>query len=72
MTSRELDVASLIVQGLTYKLIAGKLYISEGTVKSHVREIYSKYGVETRQEFLDEASAIHDAVHVDDGNSGDW
>lgn len=34
-------------------LIAEKMFISENTVKTHVRHIYSKCGVRGKQELLD-------------------
>lgn len=42
LTDRELDVLKLIAKGLTNSQIAGKLVISENTVKGHVSNILSK------------------------------
>lgn len=42
LTERELEVLRLIVDGCSNSVIAGKLYISTGTVKSHVRNILKK------------------------------
>lgn len=42
LTERELEVLQLIVDGHKNSAIAGKLYISKGTVKSHVRNILKK------------------------------
>lgn len=42
LTERELDVLKLIANGLTNSQIAGKLFISENTVKGHVSNILSK------------------------------
>jgi two-component system response regulator DegU len=48
VTKRELEIISLIAQGLRNKVIADKLYISEATVRHHLSSIYSKLGVEDR------------------------
>jgi DNA-binding CsgD family transcriptional regulator len=45
---REAEVARLIAEGLTNKQIATRLFISERTVDSHVRNILNKLGFRTR------------------------
>src|ERR1700674_1259974 len=45
---READVARLVADGLTNKQIGARLFISERTVDSHVRNILNKLGVNTR------------------------
>lgn len=42
LTERELEVLQLIVDGYSNSLIGEKLYISTGTVKTHVRNILKK------------------------------
>lgn len=42
---RELDVAKLICQGLSYKGIAGKLRIKATTVKVHISRLLNKVGI---------------------------
>lgn len=54
-TSREKDVAELLLQGRTQPWIAEALGISENTVGTHVRHIYQKTDVHDRQQFLDQA-----------------
>ncbi|CEO88296.1 response regulator transcription factor [Syntrophaceticus schinkii] len=50
LTRRELDVLSLLGRGHTNQEIASDLYISESTVKSHLRSIFRKLGVKKRHE----------------------
>ena len=42
---RELEILELFSQGLSNKQIAGKIYISPGTVKWHASNIYGKLWV---------------------------
>jgi ATP/maltotriose-dependent transcriptional regulator MalT len=61
LSRREREVFELLVQGRSNPEIARTLFISESTVKVHVRHIYEKFGVRTRVEavaagrLLDEA-----------------
>ncbi|QLB12190.1 LuxR family two component transcriptional regulator [Bisgaardia hudsonensis] len=48
LTDREMDVLSLIATGLSNKQIAGKLFISEETVKVHIRNLLRKLNVHSR------------------------
>lgn len=48
LTEKEADVLALIVRGLDNRSIAETLYISGNTVKSRIRNLYRKIGVETR------------------------
>jgi NarL family two-component system response regulator LiaR len=50
LTERELEVLSLMVEGLNNTQIAAKLTVSPSTVKSHVSSILSKMGVASRTE----------------------
>lgn len=50
LTPRELEVVRLIATGLRNKAIAGKLALTEGTVKIHLHNIYRKLSVESRLE----------------------
>lgn len=45
LSNREKDVLQLLVQGKSYKIIAGELFISYETVHSHIRRIYQKLQV---------------------------
>ncbi len=50
LTNRERDVLDLVRQGKSNKAIAKSLYITEGTVKVHMRRIFHKLGAHTRTE----------------------
>src|SRR5262249_26333607 len=50
LSRREEEVLGLIAQGFTNKDIAKALFISEATVKVHVRHVLEKLGVHTRTE----------------------
>jgi len=50
LTDRELQVLGLIAQGLQNKDIASQLFISENTVKNHVRNILEKLNLRSRME----------------------
>jgi DNA-binding NarL/FixJ family response regulator len=48
LSERELQVLGLIAQGLTNKGVAGRLFVSEATVKTHLVHIYTKLDVDDR------------------------
>ena len=48
LTNREEEVLGLLTQGVTYKGVAKKLFISETTVKTHVNNIFQKLQVNDR------------------------
>lgn len=50
LTRRETEVINELSKGLYYKEIAGKIFISQETVKKHVKSIYRKLGVRNRVE----------------------
>jgi DNA-binding NarL/FixJ family response regulator len=50
LTPREKQVLSMVVLGFTNGEIAGRLFVTETTVKSHLSSAYRKLGVRSRQE----------------------
>lgn len=50
LTSRELDIANLVSQGLSNKEISSELYLTEGTVKNYVTKILDKLSLKSRVE----------------------
>ena len=48
LSEREIEIAKMISQGFTNKQIASALYISGGTVKNYVSNLYSKIGISDR------------------------
>ena len=52
MTNRELQISKSICDGMTNEDMAGTLNISEGTVKTHIRNIYRKTWVHSKISML--------------------
>jgi DNA-binding NarL/FixJ family response regulator len=50
LTGREIEVLEKVAQGMTSREIGDKLYISENTVKNHIRNILDKLGLHSRNE----------------------
>jgi DNA-binding NarL/FixJ family response regulator len=52
LSDREMQVLSLLAKGFFYKEIAEQLYISTGTVRQHIHNIYEKLHVQNRTEAI--------------------
>jgi len=52
LSSRETEVFLLLAQGRSRPYISQVLFLSDGTVKTHISHIYRKFGVSSRQELL--------------------
>ncbi|MDA1186051.1 MAG: response regulator transcription factor, partial [Acidobacteria bacterium] len=55
LSSREREIVRLAVDGLRNRAIADRLWISEGTVKVHMHNIYDKLDVNGRIELANYA-----------------
>lgn len=53
LSQREQDVALLMLQGRSQAVIAEQLYVAPSTVNTHVKHIYRKVNVGSKQEFID-------------------
>lgn len=54
LTSREAEIALLLENGGTQRSIAELLVISQGTAKCHIRNVYTKLGVHSKEEAIEE------------------
>jgi DNA-binding CsgD family transcriptional regulator/PAS domain-containing protein len=52
LTRREQEIAQLVSEGLTTKQIAARAFISENTVKQHLKRVFAKTDVSTRAELV--------------------
>jgi len=52
LTSRECEILELVVEGLTNKEMAKKLYITEHTIKKHITNILFKLDMRNRKELI--------------------
>jgi DNA-binding CsgD family transcriptional regulator len=52
LTPREIEIVSQVCRGLTNLQIARVLFISEGTVKNHLKRVFSKLGVKSRASLI--------------------
>tara|TARA_B110001469_G_C9640179_1_gene321824 strand:- start:1513 stop:2430 length:918 start_codon:yes stop_codon:yes gene_type:complete len=52
LTSKEIEIASMILEKLTYKMIASEMNISDGTVSKHASNIYKKTNCQKKSFFL--------------------
>lgn len=52
LSKREMEILGLFAKGESYTQIAAKLFISEGTVKTHLKNIYRKLGIENQRRLI--------------------
>ncbi len=64
LSPREVEVLTLLGEGLANKAIAKRLFVSENTIKYHVRNILQKFGAQNRTEAV--AHAIRVGLIVQD------
>lgn len=52
LTEREREITELLLKGLTYKMIASELFLSENTIKTHIKNIYAKFNIKSKMELI--------------------
>lgn len=52
LSARELEVLDLFAQGTEYKDISDKLFISEGTLRTHLKNIYRKLNISNQRKLI--------------------
>jgi DNA-binding NarL/FixJ family response regulator len=57
LSVRETDLLRQLVQGLSYQQIADKLFISHGTVRKHIENIYGKLHIHSKVEAVNKVNA---------------
>lgn len=55
LTPRQTEVLALVAQGLTYKEVAAKLFLTEPTIKYHMGEIIERLHLENRRQVIEYA-----------------
>ena len=58
LTEKEKEVANYLIEGLSLKEIAAKLFVSENTVKTHRSNVYRKMEVSSRDELVKKVSQM--------------
>jgi LuxR family maltose regulon positive regulatory protein len=58
LTDRECELLALIASGMSNAKLADSLFISQNTVKTHVRHLYAKLGATTRTEAVARARSL--------------
>ncbi|APC49627.1 hypothetical protein BME96_16140 [Virgibacillus halodenitrificans] len=53
LTPRELEIAYMLMEEETNKSIAQKLYLSEGTIKNYISDLYHKLNIHSRKRVID-------------------
>jgi DNA-binding NarL/FixJ family response regulator len=67
LTAREREVLSLMAEGLTNTGIAGRLFLTERTVESHVRSVMMKLGLPASDHDHRRVLAVLTYLHAGDG-----
>ncbi len=59
LTEREIEIISILVKGKSNKYIADCLFIEESTVKNHLKSIYKKLKVNSRNELMAKCMSVN-------------
>ena len=52
LTNREREILPYLAQGYSLPYIRNELYIAQSTIDTHVRHIYQKLGIHSREELI--------------------
>jgi DNA-binding NarL/FixJ family response regulator len=55
LTDREIEVLKYLINGMSYKMIAEKCFVSQDTVSFHIKNIYKKLHVHSKTEAVSKA-----------------
>jgi PAS domain S-box-containing protein len=58
LSTRERQILVLLMQGLRVPALAERLFISQSTVRNHLKSIYRKLGVASQQELIDRVTLL--------------
>lgn len=65
LTDRQLEILSLVAKGFTYKEIGAQLYLSERTVKYHMKQILSKLHLSSRKQAVSYLKRIQKFLKIE-------
>lgn len=66
LTDRQLEILSLVANGLTYKEIGAQLYLTERTVKYHMKQILSKLHLSSRKQAVGYIKRMQEFLKTED------
>lgn len=67
LTARQAQVLTLVAEGLTYKEVGARLFLSERTIKYHMGEIIQRLHMKNRRQAIDFARRINLHSHSEPG-----
>ena len=70
LSDREHEVALLAAQGMSSRDIASRLFVSTRTIDNHLQRVYSKLGVNGRDQLVAALRAEASALPGDEGDAG--
>jgi DNA-binding CsgD family transcriptional regulator len=59
LTPQELQIAVLLAEGRTTRQVAAALFLSPKTIEYHLRNLYRKLGIHSREELFEAVSRLH-------------
>ena len=59
LSKREIEVLRLIQTGMSNRMIAEELIVSESTIKTHINNLYGKLGVQSRTQAVARATELN-------------